>query len=81
MATSTYSGRIEIFKFKETGLLELCREVAESREWLLRRGVDLSTARFEERDDTFVVVFEDNVSAWAAKFREEDLAKAAASNG
>lgn len=54
-------GTIEVFKFKGTGIVALCEEVAsyfrEPRDiWF--RDIDPATARFEETETMFKVVFD-----------------------
>lgn len=51
---------VQIFKFKETGLVELCQEVADYIRMgdYIKDNVDPFSARFVETPDTLIVEFE-----------------------
>lgn len=53
---------VSIFKFKETGVVELCREVAGFVEYgeYLKYNLDLDSARFVEDEYYIMVEFREN---------------------
>ena len=59
MAVNLCGDTVEVFKFKETGVVALCQEVAEFIKYGydVMYNLDVSSAEFRQDDETVSVVF------------------------